>query len=136
LNIAIFYDIASCGPCVNRRLGGTYYLHLQSGYPPAACRFLARLILDNFPAKRRFTYELYCPLCQEMATSISSVCRFTYELYCPLCQEMATSISSVCSRQFCQRTERNHENYRRPIELHGVAWWASSRAQTSGAACM
>jgi hypothetical protein len=30
LNVAIFLDIAPCGPNVKRRFGGTYYLHLQN----------------------------------------------------------------------------------------------------------
>jgi hypothetical protein len=29
LNVAIFWDIAPCGPYVKRIFGGTYQLHLQ-----------------------------------------------------------------------------------------------------------
>jgi hypothetical protein len=29
INVAIFWDIQPCSPYVNRRFGGTYYLHLQ-----------------------------------------------------------------------------------------------------------
>jgi hypothetical protein len=29
MNVAIFWDIMLCSPYVNRRLGGTYYFHLQ-----------------------------------------------------------------------------------------------------------
>jgi hypothetical protein len=29
MNVAIFWDIQSCSPYVNRRFGGTFHLHLQ-----------------------------------------------------------------------------------------------------------
>jgi hypothetical protein len=28
---AVFWDVAPCRSCVNRRFGGTYHLHLQGG---------------------------------------------------------------------------------------------------------
>jgi hypothetical protein len=40
---AVFWDVAPCRSCVNRRFGGTYLLHLQS----AVCSHLLSLILRS-----------------------------------------------------------------------------------------
>jgi hypothetical protein len=73
MNVAIFWDIAPCSPYVDRRFGGTYYLHLQ-GQKAAKQKtsvqqvvrlvlwFLTRQIFDpedgchNVLPKRRLTY--------------------------------------------------------------------------------
>jgi hypothetical protein len=49
MNVAIFWYIALCSPCLNRRFGGAYRLHLQGKksadcLPPAVLCFLTRLI--------------------------------------------------------------------------------------------
>jgi hypothetical protein len=66
---AVFWNVAACRSCVNRRFRGTYRLHLQGRKNPrAGCSHLLKLVPRSrifvpwrwsryVPAKRRFTQD-------------------------------------------------------------------------------
>jgi hypothetical protein len=69
---AVFWDVAPCTSCVNRRFGGTYRLHLQGRkirergtslsrwlLVPRSLIFLPLRCRRYVPLKRRFTQEIH-----------------------------------------------------------------------------
>jgi hypothetical protein len=65
---AVFWDVAPCRSCVNRRFGGTYRLHLQGRKIRERGTSVSRwLQLIYVPLKRRFTQDLHAPTSQKSA---------------------------------------------------------------------
>jgi hypothetical protein len=68
MNVATFWDIASCSPYVNRRFGGTYHLHFQSR--KLAVGFLLGL---SRALKIEVIYGIYIYIVPTAVTSCSPV---------------------------------------------------------------
>jgi hypothetical protein len=81
---AVFWDVVPCRSCVNRRLGGTYRLHLQTishlfTLVPRLQIFLPWRWWRYVPPKRRFTQDLHGATSQKMAFfNLFPLCYITY----------------------------------------------------------
>jgi hypothetical protein len=66
---AVFWDVAQCRSCVNRRFGGTYRLHLQGRKIRERGTSVSRWLQFSryVPPKRRFTQDLHGTTSQKMA---------------------------------------------------------------------
>jgi hypothetical protein len=58
IKTAVFWDVAPCRSCVNRRFGGTYDIHLQGRRIRGRGTSLSRR-RRYVPPKRRFTQDLH-----------------------------------------------------------------------------
>jgi hypothetical protein len=67
MNVAIFWDIASCSAYVSRRFGGTYDLRLQGGKSAEQ-----ETSVQQEAPKRLFTDGLYGAISQKMAIFITT----------------------------------------------------------------
>jgi hypothetical protein len=63
---AVFWDVAPCRSCVNRRFGGKYRLHLQDRKISERGTSVSRC-LRYVPPKRRFTQDLHGATSQKTA---------------------------------------------------------------------
>jgi hypothetical protein len=76
----VFWDVAPCTSCVNRRLGGTYRLHLQGRKIRERGNSVISHLLTLVPRsryvspKRRFTQDLHGATSQKMAFFMDSSC--------------------------------------------------------------
>jgi hypothetical protein len=120
---AVFWDVAPCRSCVNRRFGGTYRLHHQGRKIRERGTSVSRWLLTEWCAspKRRFTQNLHGATSKKTAlfivtavktSNLTSSVKFTsglpisskliLKLSSHLCLDEPTKLTEVVTRLTCK----------------------------------